>query len=214
MLLITARLSLHRVSEKGRVEVVWNNRITNQAIPDHVTSPLHKSLSFLPSCLVSLVPPPFPQTSRLSLLSDHRLSSNRTLGSSGSSADSQARIASRGSGSSRRPQPLITHQLGSVRNSIASQEMAMLYIGRFCTFSISPFHLRLPFSPFYTFTFTLDVAFDHRQTLLRPRRFRPRRREPLIIFLCLRTWSTTCLSRAAPYPSSLPFFSPLARLRS
>jgi hypothetical protein len=172
------------------------------------------------SLLVSLVPPPFPPTSAPSLLSDRRLSSNRTLGSPSSSADSQARIAScRSSPIWLVASPTARRQLGSLRNSIASLERAMLYIGRFRTFSMSPFHLRRPFSPFYIFIFTLDVAFDYRQTLLRPRRFRARRREPhdhLIIFLCLRTWSTTSysLSPAVPYPSSFPFLPPLAHLRS
>ena len=151
-----------------------------------------------------LLPPPFPPTSRPSLLSDRRLSSNRALGSSSSSAHSQARIASRRPSPIRLVASITQFQLGSgsVQNSIANLEMAMLYISRFRTFSMSPFT-----SPFYTFISPLDVTFDYRQTFLPPRRFHPRRREPhdhLIIFLCPRTLSTMSCSPVAG--STIPEF--------
>jgi hypothetical protein len=108
------------------------------------------------TCLISPVPPPFPPTSRTRTLfcyligafpriepSDHRIV--QLVGRPASSH----RLAQTKphSARSRRATRATARQLGSVRNSIASLEMAMLYIGRFRAFSIPSFHPKRPFSP-------------------------------------------------------------------
>jgi hypothetical protein len=163
------------------------------------------------SCL-ALVPPPFPPTSRiLFTISDLSLflEYNPALAQLVGRLSSSHRLAQTKPRSARR----VAHSpssvgLGSELHRQSRDDHAVY--GSFSYVFHIPFHLRRPFFPSYAFTFTLDVAFDYRRTLLCHRRFRARRREPhdhLIIFLCLRTsFGTPCIiSPAVPYPS--PFAS-------
>jgi hypothetical protein len=118
------------------------------------------------SCLVSIAsvfPAPF--------LTDRRPSSNRNLGLPSSHQQTRKYTSPRADQALRLiASPTTARRLGSVRDSIAGLEMTTLYIGRFVR-SISPFTLDVC-SPFYAFTFTLDVAFEYCgycRTLLRLR---------------------------------------------